>query len=194
MSEPALKERLSQGFWLHRQSLPDEDHRGGPITLACHNQTCTQVIFADDKIEWNRFIVIPETIFSLSHFLIHFLVWVAVEMAHPELCLSFYRGACNGSTCGCHWSRMLQQKQKSLDRYWSLLMVCQPPWLGQLSSVHSSGPAPIQQRILCPAGSFKEHYSNSSGHTGYPVTCPALIQYPGSDFWASAAVIHWSRF
>lgn len=87
MSEPALKERLSQGFWLHRQSLP-EDHLGGPITLACHNQTCTQVIFADDKIEWNRFIVIPETIFSLSHFLIHFLVWVAVKMAHPELCLT----------------------------------------------------------------------------------------------------------
>ena len=66
MGELALKERLSQGFWLHGQGLPHEDRLGGPITLACQNWACTQVIFADDKIEYNRFKVIPERKFSVT--------------------------------------------------------------------------------------------------------------------------------
>ena len=47
---------LSEGAGTEREATPGGVHmgmptQGGPITQACQNQTCIQVIFADDKTE-----------------------------------------------------------------------------------------------------------------------------------------------
>lgn len=65
-------------------------------------------------------------------------------MAHSEFCLTLNTSIGVYVPVAINWSCALQEKQKhkTLDRQWALLTICQSPWLGHSSLIHSFGPAP----------------------------------------------------